>query len=109
MKGRLHYLDGIPEGKTIGDILPIYANVKEYVHVGEPNKECASCRKPFTAVRRPRKNIRLYPYSALVPVAFSYRVCGPCVAMERHGGDEREAFLAAVEAFHEGDVRESVQ
>ena len=109
MKPRLHYMDAIPEGKTVGDILPAFANVEQVVHVGEPNSDCASCRKPFTVVRKPRKAIRLYPYSAPVPFAFSYRVCGSCLAMYQRGGDEREAFLVAIEAYHEGTSLEATQ
>lgn len=109
MKTRLHRIDAIPEGKTIGDILPMFASVKGDWRIGEPNSECASCRKPFTLVRKPRKCIRLYPYSAPAPMAFEYRICGACYAIYQRGDDGREGFLAAVEAYHNGDALEAAQ
>jgi hypothetical protein len=109
MKSRLHRLDAVPEGKVVGDILPVFSDIKGDLHVGEPNRDCASCRKPFTQTRKPRKSIRLYPYSALVPMAFQYRVCGACYAVYQRGGDDREGFLAAVEAYHDGGSLEAVQ
>ncbi|MCX7173405.1 MAG: hypothetical protein NT159_05690 [Proteobacteria bacterium] len=109
MKPRLHNIDAIPEGKTVGDILPAFANVKNMVHVGEPNSDCASCRKPFTVVRKPRKAILLYPYDTQIPCAFSYRVCGACLAIYQRGGLHRDSFLAAVEAYHNGDSLEAMQ
>lgn len=109
MKSRLHRLDAIPVGKTVGDILPVFSGVKGDLHIGKPDSNCASCRKPFTLVRRPRKCIRLYPYSTPVPVAFEYRICGSCYVIYQRGGDEREGFLAAVEAYHDGESLEATQ
>ena len=109
MKSRLHRLDAIPEGKTVGDILPVFAGVKGDLRIGEPDRSCASCRKPFTLARKPRKSMRLYPYSAAIPMAFEYRICGACYVIFQRGGDEREGFLAAVEAYHDGEMLEAAQ
>lgn len=109
MKGRLHYLDAIPDGKTVSDLLPVFAGVKGDLRIGEPDSHRASCRKPFTLVRKPRKCIRLYPYSMPVPMAFEYRICGACYAIFQRGGDEREGFLAAVEAYHDGEQMGAAQ
>lgn len=109
MKSRLHRLDAIPVGKTVGDLLPVFSGVKGDLRIGKPDSNCASCRKPFTLVRKPRKCIRLYPYSAPIPVAFEYRICGACYAIYQRGGDEREGFLAAVEAYHDGEQMEAAQ
>lgn len=98
----MHRMDAIPDGMTVGDILPVFDSVKEDIHVGEPNTDCAACRKPFGVVRKPRKIIRVYHVNTPVPIAFQYRVCGGCLALYQRGGDERDGFLAAVEAFHDG-------
>lgn len=108
MNARLHNIDAIPEGKTVGDILPTFAGIKGEIRVGEPNEECAACRKPFSVVRKPRNVIKLYPQFAPIPFAFSYRICGACNAMHQRGGLERESFLAAVEAYHLGTSMEGL-
>lgn len=95
-------MQALPAGKRIADLLPIFEGIKGEIHVGEPNDDCASCRKPFNLVRRPRKSIRLYSPDLAIPVAFSYRVCGACLVLFRRGGKDRDAFLAAVEAYHNG-------
>ncbi|MBK9019624.1 MAG: hypothetical protein IPL72_06340 [Sulfuritalea sp.] len=102
MKHRLHSLDALPDGKTIGDILPAFSGVKGEIHLVKPNEDCASCRKPFGMVRRRRKFIRLYNPNLPAPVAFDYWVCGSCLAMHQRGGKESDAFLAAVELYHNG-------
>lgn len=102
MPSKLHSMQAIPAGLRIGDLLPVFAGIKGEVHIGEPNEDCVVCRKPFGAVRRPRKSIRLYSPDLSIPVAFSYRVCGACLAQFQRGGEDCDAFLAAVEAYHTG-------
>lgn len=101
MKPALHRLHSLPNGKTIGDVLPAFSDIKTEFHIGEPNKECAACRKPFNAVRKVRETIRIWPCPGL-PIACDYRVCGACLAMHRRGGASSDAFLAAIEAYHDG-------
>lgn len=101
---RLHNMVPVEEGKTVADILPAFSDVKHDVHIGEPNKECASCRKPFNAVRKARKALRMYPIAASVPIAFSYNICGRCYALHQAGGAARDGMLAAVESFCNGEV-----
>ncbi|UCV09140.1 hypothetical protein [Dechloromonas denitrificans] len=103
MNRPLHGLEELPEGKTIGDVCPVFSNVVKELRVGKRSTCCTACRKPFNAIRKPRKEIRLYPLEAVVPVAFAYPVCGVCVAMYQRGGIERESVLAAVESFHYGN------
>ena len=103
MIGPLHSMIPIPKGKTVGDILPVYANVVGEVVVGKKIPVCASCRKPFTEARKRRKAIRMYPVMAMVPVAFSYDICGACFGLYRKGGASRDSVLASVEAYSEDE------
>lgn len=100
---RLHRMNEVPSGKLVGDLLPVFSAVKDEFHIGEPNKECACCRKPFTITRKPRKSVRLYPCAASIPFAYQYRICGACVAMYERGGADREAFSAAIDAYHHNE------
>lgn len=92
----------IPAGQSVGDLLPAFAEVKHAVHLGEPNKECAGCRKPFTAARKPRRSLMVYPVGLPLPIAFVYRICGSCIAEYRKGGEAREAMLSAIDAYIDG-------
>jgi hypothetical protein len=92
----------IPAGKTVGDLLPTFSGVDDEVHVGKPNPECASCRKPFNELRKRRKAVRLYPVASPIPVAFSFDICGRCLGLYQAGGLSREGLLAAVEAYCDG-------
>lgn len=102
MKNLLHETRIIPEGKTVGDLLPAFSGVKHELHLGEPNPECAGCRKPFSGVRKPRKAIRMYPAFSPVPVAFSFNICGACARMWQKGGADRDGVSASVTAYCEG-------
>lgn len=66
--GCLHGMTPIPPGKTVSDLLPVYSKADNEVHLGAPNPECASCRKPFNALRKRRKAVRMYPVRSMVPV-----------------------------------------
>lgn len=98
----LHNLVGLPEGKAIGDVLPAFSGVHTEIHLGKPNTVCASCRKPFSAVRKRRQAIRLYSTGLQIPVCLQYWLCGCCVAQCQLGGNARDAVLASVEAFADG-------
>lgn len=100
---KLHNLEEIPEGMTAGDFNPAFANIKQEVRLGKRSDRCACCRKPFTAIRKARRDIRLYPADLPIPVAWAYPICGCCAVLWRKGGSDRESVLAAVEAFHLGD------
>lgn len=99
----LHRLVAAPSGKSIAESLPAFSGVKGEIHIGTPNTACACCRKPFTVARQARKAIRLCPADTQVPLMYSYRICGKCYALYQRGGDDREGFLAAIDAFHFGD------
>jgi len=99
----LHDITPIPEGKTVGDLLPVFSNVKNYIFAGDPNKVCASCRKPFTNVRKPRKAVRLYPVETKIPISFSLNICGRCLAIYERGGPGRDGFIASVGSFFYGE------
>ena len=103
MKNKLHSLESLPEGKTVGDIYPAFSKVVKHLRIGKRSACCAACRKQFNAARKPRGEIRLYAIDALVPFAFAYPLCGGCVARCRQAGMERESILAAVESFHYGE------
>ena len=98
----IHDMVPVPEGLSVGDVLPVFSSVDKEVVVGKKNSLCASCGKPFTAARKRRKAVRMYPVSAVVPMAFSYDICGQCVRLHQGGGVGRDAVLAAVQAFCEG-------
>lgn len=73
------------------------------IHIGQPNTVCAGCRKPFGKSLKPAQSIRvIYPRLA-IPVAFEYEICGDCLQSFKAGGTSREAVIAGVDAFHEGD------
>lgn len=101
----LHSMVALPKGKDIAELFPAFSGVKGEIHIGTPNQECASCRKPFTAARKRRKRVRLYSVAVVmhVPVAIDLWVCGRCSAMYERGGNDREAILAAVEAYQTGE------
>ncbi len=100
---KLHGLELLPEGKKIGDVNPVFSRVEKEIHVGERSKVCASCRKPFNAVRKARKEIRLHAVDLAIPIAWAYPLCGSCVARYQRSENDRDAVLAAVEAFHLGE------
>jgi hypothetical protein len=100
---KFHSLELVPEGKKIGDVAPAYAGIEKEVRIGKTSKVCASCRKPFSAVRKARKEIRLHAVDLELPIAWTYPLCGACVARYQRGAHDRDAVLAAVEAFHLGE------
>jgi len=100
---KLHNLDLIPEGQKIGDVCPAFSKVEKELRIGKTSKVCASCRKPFTAARKPRQEIRLHAVDLNFPIAWAYPICGRCVAEYQRGGNSRDAVLASVEAFHLGE------
>ena len=102
MKARVHNIGEIPEGKTLGEIAPAFADVTHEIHVGKTNDKCAGCRRPFHETRRPHSAIRLFPVNAPIPIAFSYNLCRTCTRRLQRGGKDREAVLAAVDLFHNG-------
>lgn len=99
---QLHGLTELPNGKLVGDLLEAFSGIKHEVFIGKPNPVCAGCRKPFDAVRKPRKAIRLYPVNSPIPIAYSFNICGHCLALLRRGGSAKDGVLAAVEAYCEG-------
>lgn len=99
----LHDVVRLPTGKTIGEFLPAFSDVKHEIHLGTPSKTCGACRKPFSAVRKPRKKLYVYPMHIPVPVRFDVCICGACLALLRQGGEAADGVLAAVQAFLEGD------
>lgn len=105
MKIALHNLVELPAGKTLSEVLPALAHVKEHIHIGTPSPVCAGCRKPFNEVRKRRKGFRLYPLAVcrVAPIAFACSLCGKCFAQYQKGGDDREALLAAIDSFDEGE------
>lgn len=99
----LHDFVALPRGLNVADVLPAFAAVEHEVHIGVPNRICGSCRKPFTAARRPRKTLLVYPVHLPVPVRFDVLICGSCLALHRRGGAARDGVLAALQAFIEGE------
>lgn len=103
MTRRLHQFEELPPGKAVAEVLPAFANVKWTIHIGEPSKRCAGCWKPFSPVRKARRILKAYPIGAAVPIAVVFRLCGTCVAAHQAGWAARDAVLAAVEAFFDGE------
>lgn len=101
-KPRLHSMTPIEEAVSSGDFPAVFAGIKNVFRVGDPNHICAGCRRPFNVVRRRRKAIRIFPIDTLVPVAFSYDICGHCYALYHKGGADRDGVLAAVQSYCEG-------
>lgn len=100
---KLHNLELVPDGQKIGDVCPVFSTVEKELRIGKTSKVCASCRKPFSAVRKARKEIRLHAVDLNIPIAWVYPVCGSCVAGYQRGGDSRDAVLTSIEAFHLGE------
>lgn len=99
----MHNLIELPPGKRVQDVLPQFAEVhQDTAPIGTPCPLCASCAKPFTAARKPRVRIRLYPTRCIAPIAIQYQICGSCAHQYRAGGIERATVLAAVERFLDG-------
>lgn len=98
----LHKMLEVPAGKCLADVVPAFAGVAHSVHVGEPNKSCPSCRKTFTAARKPRRSILIAWPAMNLPVALSLAICGGCFFRYRKGGVHRDAMLAAIEAYVDG-------
>jgi hypothetical protein len=99
----LHDFTPIPPGKTVGDVLPAWSAVKEEIHIGPPQKVCGACRKPFTVIRKPRKQLMVYPMHVMVPIRVDVKICGACIALHHQGGAARDGVLAGVQAFLEGE------
>jgi len=104
----MHKLIEMPKGKRIQDVLPQYAEVRyETAPIGTPCPVCPVCTKPFTAARKPRLKIKLYPNWLILPVVFQYRICGICAKQYRAGGSKRDAVLSSIERFfHGSEARE---
>jgi len=98
---RLHSMVAVPEGKTLADLIPALSAVKGEIRIGTPNPECASCRLPFDAVRKPRKAVRMCPIQSAVPIIVELRICGRCHALHQAGGAARDGVLAAIQAYCE--------
>lgn len=98
----LHSMVEVPSGAAIADILPAFAGVKHQITIGNPNRECASCRKPFNQTRKRRKVVRIAPMWIPVPVLFSFHICGCCTALHQKGGMARDGVMAAVQGYLEG-------
>lgn len=102
MNRPIQNLISVPEGMTVGDLLPTFADVKHEVLIGRPNEECASCGKPFNEARKRRGKIRLYSANALVPIVHQFDICGHCCHQYKRGGEAKQGVLVAVEAYFEG-------
>lgn len=100
---KFHSLEELKPGETIGDINPAFAGLKGEVRVGKMNSHCASCRKPFTVIRKPRREIKLYPADLPVPIGWAYHICGGCLALYQRGENARASVLASIESFHLGE------
>ena len=48
--------------------------------------------------------MRVFPVRALLPVVFSFGICGRCYSLFQKGGASRDGVLALVEAYCEGSV-----
>ena len=99
----MHDLIGAPDGMTLGEFLPNFADVKHEVLIGKPNDECASCGKPFNDLRKRRGKIRLYSTNALVLIIHQFHLCGRCCHQYKRGGEAKNGVLVAVEAYFESD------
>lgn len=106
----MHSIVSMPAGQTIADIFTSFSGIKGELRIGQPNQECACCRKPFTVARKPRKVIRLYPVdiASQIPVVVEFRICGACLALHQRGGMDRERCLVAVQAYFDGQEASDV-
>lgn len=98
----MHNLVALPDGKAVGEVLPAFAGVHTEIKIGSPEAICASCRKAFSAARKRRQAIRLYPRDVPIPICLQFWLCGVCVAQLRQGGAPHDGVLAAVEAYASG-------
>jgi hypothetical protein len=104
MSNRLHDIVDIPKGMQIGDLLPAFRGIKHEIVIGEPNRECASCGKPFNAVRKRRARVRLYDPQFFMPVAIQFCICGHCRKLYKFGGGAKGSILAGVQAYYYGNA-----
>jgi hypothetical protein len=82
-----HNLIDIPDGITLCEFLPTFADFKHEVLIGEPNSECASYGKRLSEVRKRRGRIRLFPANSPVPIIHQFYVCGRCAYLYQRGGE----------------------
>lgn len=73
------------------------------LHLGEPNKECAACRKPLDQKQKKAGSIRVGFENAPVNLFFEYQICADCLVTCQRGGADCEGVMAAVGAFHYGE------
>lgn len=104
MSKATHTMTPIPAGRSVQEILPAFAAVKQSIPVGsrQLQKECACCRKLFGPARRQHQGFRLYPGWTPVAISFEYWICRACDIRYRAGGDGRDNVLAAIENFMMG-------
>lgn len=98
----MHKMVAVPAGMSLADFAPAFSEVEHAVHLGELNTACPSCRKDFTAARKPRRSILIAWPDLALPVALSYRICGSCLFKFRAGGAAKDGVLASIEAYIDG-------
>lgn len=85
--------------KTMAEVAAIFAGAKTEVRIGDANKVCASCRNPFSTLRKPRKVIKIHLPDCAIDVCFRFRICEPCYSIHKRGGEGRAAVMNSVLAF----------
>ena len=98
----LHDMLHIPEGETLSDLLSRVYGPGMQIIIGKPNEICASCRKPFNAVRPRCKEVNLHRFGVGLPLIFTLHICRSCRNLHQKGGQARDEVLAAIQAYCEG-------
>ena len=88
--------------KVVETLFRSLSGASNELHLGMPNSECASCRKPFGSVRGRCKAVRVHSLLHPISMAFEFDICRSCVALHKRGGASRVSVLVAVKAYCEG-------
>jgi hypothetical protein len=103
MKNHSHSMYQIPEGSTVGDLLPQWSGVEHLAGpIGQPQGICPSCSSGFSQNRPRGMTLRLYPSNSPIPIAHQYDVCNKCTNRYRAGGIGRNQVLQAIQEFFLG-------
>ncbi len=72
-----------------------------HFHLGRQH-DCASCRKKFTAARRPARAVRLFP-NVEIPFCAEYLICRACGHLLEGKGESVESAMTAIWHYHRGE------
>lgn len=81
-------------------------NLANELHIGQPNPECACCRKPFTKSIERRGRARIQPVEGL-NIYIEYDLCFNCLKLSGRSGKSLKRVDRRVMAYHFGNSAEN--